>query len=73
MAGEKLSKRVVAVWACAKDYIVFDGEQPGFGVRVMPNGKRFYLIQYRRRGQDPAQGAGPSWLGGIAAQADRGR
>lgn len=35
----------------AKDDIVFDGELPGFGVRVMPNGKRFYLIQYRRHGR----------------------
>jgi len=52
MAGEKLSKRVVdRLEVRAKDYIVFDGELPGFGVRVMPNGKRFYLIQYRRHGR----------------------
>lgn len=52
MAGEKLSKRVVdRLEARSKDYIVFDGELPGFGVRVMPNGKRFYLIQYRRHGR----------------------
>lgn len=52
MAGEKLSKRMVdRLEARAKDYIVFDGELPGFGVRVMPNGKRFYLIQYRRHGR----------------------
>ena len=52
MASEKLSKRVVdRLEARARDYIIFDGELPGFGVRVMPNGKRFYLIQYRRHGR----------------------
>lgn len=32
----------------AQDYIVFADEPPRFSVRVIPNGKRLYLIQYRR-------------------------
>ncbi|SMH43445.1 tyrosine-type recombinase/integrase [Azospirillum agricola] len=52
MAKEKLTKRSVEQFAVKeKDYIVFDSDLPGFGVRVMPSGKRFFLIQYRRHGR----------------------
>lgn len=52
MAKEKLTKRFVEKLEIKeKDYIVFDGELPGFGVRIMPSGKRFFLIQYRRHGR----------------------
>ena len=45
----KLTKRIVdASRPTAKDYIVFDERLPGFGLRVMPSGKKSYLIQYRR-------------------------
>jgi len=48
----KLTKRSVeALKPKEKDYIAFDGELPGFGVRVMPSGKRFFLIQYRIHGR----------------------
>ena len=30
-----------------KDYIIFDSEIPGFGARILPSGKRSYLVQYR--------------------------
>ncbi len=52
MSKEKLTKRSVEQLAVKeKDYIVFDSDLPGFGVRVMPSGKRFFLIQYRRHGR----------------------
>lgn len=52
MAKEKLTKRFVdRLEPREKDYIVFDEDLPGFGVRIMPSGKRFYLIQYRRHGR----------------------
>ena len=48
----KLTKRAVeSLKVKEKDYIAFDAELPGFGVRVMPSGKRFFLIQYRRHGR----------------------
>lgn len=48
----KLTKRSVESLAVRdKDYIVFDEHLAGFGVRVMPSGKRFFLIQYRKRGR----------------------
>jgi integrase len=52
MARLKLTKRTVeSLDIRAKDYITFDADIPGFGVRVMPSGKRFFLIQYRRHGR----------------------
>lgn len=49
----KLTKRVIdALQVRAdKNHIVFDEELPCFGVRVMPSGKRFFLIQYRFKGR----------------------
>jgi integrase len=48
----KLTKRSVeALKLRTSNYIAFDAELPGFGVRVMPRGKRFFLVQYRRHGR----------------------
>src|SRR5260370_35449133 len=48
----KLTKRSVeALKLRTSNYIAFDAELPGFGVRVMPSGKRFFLVQYRRHGR----------------------
>src|SRR6266702_1965181 len=48
----KFTKRTVeALKVSAQDYIAFDTDLPGFGVRVMPSGKRFFLVQYRRHGR----------------------
>jgi integrase len=48
----KLTKRSVeALRVQATNYIAFDAELPGYGVRIMPSGKRFFLVQYRRHGR----------------------
>ena len=48
----KLTKRVVdTAVAESKDYVLWDDERPGFGLRIFPTGKRSYLIQYRADGR----------------------
>jgi hypothetical protein len=48
----KITKRVVeAADARKKDYLIWDDELPGFGLRVFSSGKRSYVIQYRTRGR----------------------
>ena len=48
----KLTKRIVdAAEAQDKDYVIWDDELPGFGLRVFTSGKRSYLIQYRSAGR----------------------
>jgi integrase len=34
-----------------KDYVIWDDDLPGFGLRVFASGKRSYLIQYRSAGR----------------------
>lgn len=44
----KLTKRSVEGLSIeAKDYLVWDRDVRGFGVRVYPSGKKTYLVQYR--------------------------
>ena len=44
----KITKRIVeAAEPREKDYIIFDSDLPGFGVRILPSGKRSYMVQYR--------------------------
>ncbi|QPZ89692.1 site-specific integrase [Thioclava electrotropha] len=48
----KLTKRVVETLpVLERDYISFDSEVNGFGVRVLPSGRRSYLVQYRSGGR----------------------
>jgi len=48
----KLTKRVVdAVEVREKDYVIWDDDLPGFGLRVFTSGKRSYVIQYRASGR----------------------
>ena len=48
----KLTKRVVETTLPAEsDYVLWDEELPGFGLRVFKSGRRSYLIQYRCGGR----------------------
>lgn len=44
----KLTKRTVeSAEAKTAEQMLWDGDLPGFGVRVFPSGRRSYLVQYR--------------------------
>ena len=44
----RLTKRSVEGFSVeAKDYLVWDRDVRGFGVRIYPSGKKTYLVQYR--------------------------
>jgi integrase len=44
----KITKRLVeAAEVREKDYIICDDELRGFAVRLLPSGKRYYIVQYR--------------------------
>lgn len=52
MAKVRLTKRAVdAAKPAAKEYLLWDAELPGFGLRVYPSGRKVYLLQYKRRGE----------------------
>ena len=44
----KLTKRTIEALAPRDvDYITWDRDVPGFGVRVMPSGRKSFVLQYR--------------------------
>ncbi len=48
----RITKRVIdTAETSSKDYVIWDDELPGFGLRVFASGKRSYVIQYRSRGR----------------------
>ncbi len=49
----KLTKRIVeGAELRDRDYVLWDDDVPGFGVRVFPSGKRSYVVQYRAKGRE---------------------
>lgn len=56
----KLSKRTVdAAEAKSKDYVIWDDDLAGFGLRVFTTGKRSYVLQYRALGRSRRYTIGP--------------
>jgi integrase len=48
MSGKRITKRLVdQLPTNGRDYIFWDGELPGFGVRVRSSGSKSYVVQYR--------------------------
>ena len=44
----KLTKRIVdAADIQATEHFVWDSDIPGFGLRVLPSGRKGYVVQYR--------------------------
>jgi integrase len=57
----KLTKRVVdAAEVRAGDYFIWDGDLPGFGLRVLPSGRKRYIVQYRAGRRSRRISLGPS-------------
>lgn len=40
-----------AAKAAGKEYFIWDGEMPGFGLRVLASGRKSYVVQYKIGGR----------------------
>jgi integrase len=59
LAVKKLTKRTVEKLEIAQeDYFVWDADLSGFGVRVLPSGRKTYLVQYRSGGRSRRRSIG---------------
>jgi integrase len=57
----KLTKRAVeAAEIRGREYFIWDEELPGFGLRVLPSGRKRYIIQYRAGRRSRRISLGPS-------------
>jgi hypothetical protein len=57
----KLSKRAVeAAEIRGREYFIWDEDLPGFGLRVLPSGRKRYIIQYRAGRRSRRISLGPS-------------
>jgi hypothetical protein len=57
----KLTKRAVdAAEIREREYFIWDEDLPGFGLRVLPSGRKRYIIQYRAGRRSRRISLGPS-------------
>ena len=57
----KITKRLVdALEPRSAEYFVWDSEIPGFGLRVLPSGRKGYVVQYRAGRRSRRISLGPS-------------
>ncbi|MCC6007216.1 MAG: integrase arm-type DNA-binding domain-containing protein, partial [Rhodobacteraceae bacterium] len=57
----KLTKRIVdAAESQPAEYFVWDSDIPGFGLRVLPSGRKGYVVQYRAGRRSRRISLGPS-------------
>jgi integrase len=72
LAMPKLTKRLVDAAECrTAEYFMWDDEIPGLGVRVLPSGRRVYVVQYRVGRRSRRISLGPSTV--IACEQARKR
>ncbi|MCB1501370.1 MAG: tyrosine-type recombinase/integrase [Bauldia sp.] len=56
----KLTKRIIdAAEIRAAEYFIWDHDIPGFGLRVMPSGRKGYVVQYRAGTRSRRMSLGP--------------
>ena len=57
----RITKRLVdAAEPRSAEYFVWDSEIPGFGLRVLPSGRKGYVVQYRAGRRSRRISLGPS-------------
>lgn len=57
----RLTKRVIeAAETQAAEHFIWDDSLPGFGVRVLPSGRKGYIVQYRAGRRSRRMSLGPS-------------
>ena len=69
--GRITKKAVDALTARQREYMLWDADMKGFGVRVHPSGRKVYLVKYRLNGRVIKKTIGPH--GAIPPAAARGR
>ena len=68
----RITKRAVdALTAREREYMLWDRDIKGFGVRVHPSGRKVYVVKYRHRGRVVKTTIGPH--GAIPPAAARAR
>jgi hypothetical protein len=57
----KLTKRLIeAAEIQAAEYFIWDDDLPGFGLRVLPSGRKGYVVQYRAGRRSRRMSLGPN-------------